>query len=91
MRSLCFTRKRLSVLAALDEEAVLVTKGAFVQVLGICDTVELSDGRILAIAEYENAIQKRYEMFSERGLRTLGVAMKLMSVALPFSERMRWL
>ena len=74
-----FTRKRLSVLAALDEEAVLVTKGAFAQVLGICDTVELSDGRILAIAEYENAIQKRYEMFSERGLRTLGVAMKLMS------------
>ena len=74
-----FTRKRLSVLAALDEEAVLVTKGAFAQVLGICDTVELSDGRILAIAEYENAIHKRYEMFSERGLRTLGVAMKLMS------------
>ncbi|PTR17444.1 P-type E1-E2 ATPase [Nitrosospira sp. Nsp2] len=73
-----FTRKCLSVLASVGGETVLVTKGAFAQVLEICDTVELSDGGIFGIAGYENAIREQYAMFSQRGLHTLGVAMKTM-------------
>ena len=71
-----FTRKRLSVLAAMDGQAVLVTKGALSQVIEACAMVELSDGRIIPIAGREQAILERYAAFSARGLRTLGIAAK---------------
>ncbi|MDO8437279.1 MAG: magnesium-translocating P-type ATPase [Nitrosomonadaceae bacterium] len=71
-----FTRKRLSVLVAMDGQAVLVTKGALSQVIEACATVELSDGRIVPIAGREQAILERYAAFSARGLRTLGIAAK---------------
>ncbi|MEK6707439.1 MAG: magnesium-translocating P-type ATPase [Pseudomonadota bacterium] len=71
-----FTRKRLSVLAAMDGQAVLVTKGALSQVIEACATVELSDGEIVPIAGQQQAILERYAAFSARGLRTLGIAIK---------------
>ncbi|MDZ4165883.1 MAG: magnesium-translocating P-type ATPase [Smithellaceae bacterium] len=69
-----FKRKRLSVLAAIDGQPVLVTKGALSQVLAVCTTVELNDGRIVPLGEQEKAIRARYAAFSARGLRTLGIA-----------------
>jgi len=72
-----FTRKRLSVLAAIDGQAVLVTKGALSQVIEACVTVELADGRIVPIVGQQQAILERYAAFSaRRGLRTLGIAAK---------------
>ncbi len=71
-----FARKRLSVLAAMEEQTVLVTKGALAQVLEVCAMVELSDSRVLPIEGYQQAIHERYAAFSARGLRTLGLATK---------------
>jgi len=71
-----FARKRLSVLAAMGNETALITKGALVQLLETCTQVERSDGRVVSIEEYRQAIQERYVAFSARGLRTLGLATK---------------
>ena len=73
-----FARKRLSVLATLDDQTLLVTKGALLQVLETCTTVEHSDGRVVPIDETRQAILDRYTAFSARGLRTLGLATKSM-------------
>lgn len=73
-----FTRKHLSVLASMDGQAVLVAKGAFSQVIEACATVELSDGRIVPVAGQQQAILEHYAAFSARGLRTLGIAEKLL-------------
>ena len=71
-----FARKRLSVLAMLDGHALLVTKGALVQVLETCSTVEDRDGRAGPIDEARRAILDRHAAFCARGLRTLGLATK---------------
>jgi len=71
-----FARKRLSILAEKDSSAVLVTKGALLQVLEVCTLVQGRDGTALPIADFLPSIHKRYEEFSSRGLRTLGLATK---------------
>ncbi len=73
-----FTRKCLSVLAAVDGQPVMVTKGALKQLLDTCTTVELADGRVVPLAEQAQAIHERYCAFSARGLRTLGIATRAM-------------
>ncbi|HRP95273.1 MAG TPA: HAD-IC family P-type ATPase [Rhodocyclaceae bacterium] len=69
-----FVRKRLSILARIDGEAVLVVKGAVAQVLEACATVELTDGTTVAREDVEADIAERVSAFAARGLRTLAVA-----------------
>jgi Mg2+-importing ATPase len=71
-----FTRKRLSVLASVDGQSLLVTKGALAQVLQTCALVELPDGRLCPLKDQEPRILALHAAFSERGLRTLGLACK---------------
>ncbi|WP_248353247.1 magnesium-translocating P-type ATPase [Anaeromyxobacter oryzae] len=69
-----FSRKRLSVLLGKDGEALLVTKGAVPNVLGICTTAEGSDGVAVPLESALPIIQSRFQELSARGLRVLGVA-----------------
>ena len=73
-----FYRKRLSMLISDSGTNVLITKGALTNVLTACTHVENSDGTLTAIDEVREHIQQSYEAFSAQGLRTLGVAYKLM-------------
>ncbi len=74
-----FTRKRLSVLVATEAgETLLVTKGALAQTLQACTQVALPDGRRVPLAEQEAALLQRQAEYSARGLRTLGLACKVM-------------
>lgn len=78
-----FVRKRLSILARIDGEPVLVVKGAVAQVLEACATVELPDGTTVALERVEADIAERVSAFAARGLRTLAVATR----RLPGRER----
>lgn len=71
-----FTRKRLSMLATVDGQPLLITKGALAQVLEACSTVELPDGEACPLAEQASRIHEQHAAFSARGLRTLGLACK---------------
>lgn len=71
-----FTSKRLSVLAAIDAQPVLITKGALAQVLATCSRVVTDNGDIVSIADWQQTILSHYATFSTRGLRTLGLSMK---------------
>lgn len=74
-----FLRKRLSILVSYDNKNLIVTKGALKNVLEVCTTVESGDGTIADIATVNDKIQKRFEEFSNKGFRTLGVAYKNMN------------
>jgi Mg2+-importing ATPase len=52
----------------------MVTKGALVNVLAVCTSVETADGSIAGIDTVRDKIQKHFEEFSSKGFRTLGVA-----------------
>jgi Mg2+-importing ATPase len=71
-----FIRKRLSILIAKDNVHLLVTKGALANVLAVCSSVEIAEGKIADIATVKDQVQQHFEEFSRNGLRTLGVAYK---------------
>jgi Mg2+-importing ATPase len=71
-----FIRKRLSILIAKDNVHLLVTKGALSNVLAVCSSVEIAEGRIVDIATVKEEVQQRFEEFSRNGFRTLGIAYK---------------
>ena len=78
-----FIRKRLSIMLAVPDNSplipqkhVMITKGAFNSVYGICSKAELGDGRVVEIKEAAGQLQSLYEEYSGKGYRTLGVAYK---------------
>ena len=76
-----FLRKRLSILVIHEGSHLMVTKGALQNVLAVCTTAERGTGAIVDIALVRDQIQRQFEEFSSKGLRTLGVADKDMGSA----------
>ena len=76
-----FTRKRLSILLKTrDGRHLMITKGAFASIDGICTTEENSDGkRSSYVSVQAQAVQKSTEL-GQQGFRVLGVAYKDLGV-----------
>ena len=71
-----FLRKRLSILVAHDDGHLMVTKGALANVLAVCCTAEIAEGKIVDIATVQAPIEQQLSEYSNKGCRTLGVAYK---------------
>jgi Mg2+-importing ATPase len=69
-----FVRKRLSILASVDGRSLIITKGAFANVLGVCMKAETPGGEVADIEAVRDELEKRFENFSREGYRVLGVA-----------------
>lgn len=70
-----FARKRLSVLVDDAGTPVLITKGAFSSVVGVCERARSGED-IVDIATVRVALEQRFEEMSSQGLRVLGIAMR---------------
>jgi len=68
-----FSRKRLSILVKTEDGSSLVTKGAFDDVLRICDTAETARG-VVPLAEVEAEVRRRFAELCADGFRVLAVA-----------------
>ncbi len=71
-----FIRKRLSVAVATDTEKILVSKGAYTQIAGICTKVKLANGTIENIDSHKTDIENKFEQFGTNGLRAIAVCYK---------------
>jgi P-type Mg2+ transporter len=71
-----FIRKRLSIAIDNQTEKLLITKGAFTQILGICSQVKLSNGNVENISSHQTEIESRFEEFGVKGLRSIGICYK---------------
>ena len=69
-----FLRKRLTIALAHDNRPLIVTKGAFENVLQVCTSADTASGGKVEIAAKRAGIEQRFAEFSEQGFRTLGVA-----------------
>ena len=69
-----FVRKRQSVLVRHNGTPLLITKGAFHNMLAVCSRVETADGVIVDISPAAGSIQRQFEELSAKGLRVLGLA-----------------
>ncbi len=75
-----FVRKRLSVLVTVDGKNLLITKGAFDNVLAACRDVDL-DGTVHPLTDAMESLRERYITLGDAGFRTLGVAYRDMGTA----------
>ena len=71
-----FVRKRLSILADIHGEVLLISKGAFLQILDVCGTARIPGGGTVPMGTVRPKLEKLYGDFSARGLRTLGLAFR---------------
>lgn len=71
-----FLRKRLSILVAMDGQHLLISKGALANVLDVCASAEVADGKIMDLGSVREQIEQCFQDFSSQGLRTLGIAYK---------------
>src|SRR5512135_2222056 len=71
-----FIRKRLSILISKGGAHWIVTKGALSNILAVCSSAEIVEGKVVEIAAVKERVQRHFEEFSRKGFRTLGVAYK---------------
>lgn len=72
-----FVRRRLSVVTAPEGgQRRLITKGAFDEVLSVCDTARLGDDLVPLDAPRKADLVRQYSAWSAEGFRVLGVAVR---------------
>lgn len=71
-----FIRKRLTILAKKDSTNLMITKGAFENILSICTKAETATGTIVEIHTVLDELRKRFAEFSQNGYRALAIAYK---------------
>lgn len=71
-----FIRKRLTTVVTNDKETIMITKGAFLNVLEVCTDIEQANGTRIPVASGRQILMKLYEEASSKGFRVLGVACK---------------
>jgi Mg2+-importing ATPase len=71
-----FKRKRLTVQVNSTSEHYVITKGALISILGICDRVETKGGELISLDVKRANILEQYIALSADGYRVLGVAYK---------------
>ncbi len=76
-----FVRKRLSVVVAgIQGERTLITKGALANILSICTSLQTDAGEIALDDKARAEIEQKYGEWSEKGFRVLGLAVKPVEV-----------
>jgi Mg2+-importing ATPase len=71
-----FIRKRLSIAIQTNQEKILISKGAFTQIINICTKIKLNDGSIVEIAQHKQIVEKKFEEFGTNGLRVIAICYK---------------
>lgn len=71
-----FLRKRLSIAIKTDKEHLLITKGAFAQVVEICSKIKTGNDRFENIDLYKEKLEKKFEQYGREGLRAIAVCYK---------------
>ncbi|MBF0569621.1 MAG: HAD-IC family P-type ATPase, partial [Candidatus Omnitrophica bacterium] len=71
-----FSRKRLSILVSKGDGHLMTTKGALANILDVCSSVDMGEGKTADIASVKEQIHQRADELSREGLRVLGVSCK---------------
>ena len=71
-----FIRKRLSIVVNSGLGHLLITKGAFQNILEVCNTIEYAEGDQRDIENEKQNLQDRFETLSKQGLRVIALAYK---------------
>jgi len=70
-----FIRKRLSIVASVDDKDIMITKGAVSNIIDVCDNAEDFDAIIPMQIAIEK-LQQKFECLSREGLRVVALSYK---------------
>ena len=71
-----FNRKRLSIAIDTGTEQLLISKGAFQQILSCCKSIRNPDGTTSEISSQADALKEQYANYGTNGFRVIGVCYK---------------
>ncbi|MEO5685534.1 MAG: magnesium-translocating P-type ATPase [Chitinophagaceae bacterium] len=74
-----FIRKCLSIAVDTGTDKLLVSKGAYTQIIAICTSIRLPDGTIDQIESHQQQIEKQYKQYGIAGYRVIAVCFKLIT------------
>lgn len=89
-----FIDKRLSIAVDLgnetlfDHSKIIISKGAVSNMLEICTSMLDKDGKIVEMESHKDEIIREFQAFSEKGYRTLGIAVKSFEDSVEFDKDM---
>ncbi|MDJ1500318.1 magnesium-translocating P-type ATPase [Xanthocytophaga agilis] len=81
-----FIRKRLSIALIIENQQLLITKGAVDNIVACCSYAEEPDGNKVAIDSVRSSLQRQTEQFCSQGLRIIGVCYKPISFDINVSK-----
>ncbi len=73
-----FEKKRMSVLVKKDKDKLLITKGAFQQILDVCTEVNRG-GALVPLEKLADELKQKYAEYNSEGFRVIGIATKTVS------------
>ncbi|MBU8882511.1 magnesium-translocating P-type ATPase [Kaistella sp. DKR-2] len=71
-----FIRKRLSIALSTGKEQLIISKGAFSQILSICTALRLGNDSVEDIAAHREQLEKNFAQYGTKGLRAIAVCYK---------------
>lgn len=71
-----FFRKRLSIVAGIDQRHIMITKGAVPNILACCVSAELANGQIVPLQQQQATIEKLVATACEKGNRVIALCYK---------------
>jgi len=71
-----FERKKITVALKISEEYLLISKGSYSEILNICTSLEIEDGKIGNIDSYKKDICNYIEKIGDDGVRVIAIAYK---------------
>jgi Mg2+-importing ATPase len=74
-----FIRKRLSIAVNTGQESLLISKGAYTQIISICSQIKMSDGRVETLTTHQTELDQQYEQYGMKGFRAIAVCYKNLS------------
>ncbi|MCG2781385.1 MAG: HAD family hydrolase [Weeksellaceae bacterium] len=71
-----FIRKRLSIALSTGKEQLIISKGAFSQILSICTAIRLGNDSVEDIAAHREQLENNFAQYGTKGLRAIAVCYK---------------
>ncbi len=74
-----FIRKRLSIAVSTEKEKLLISKGAFSQILSICSKIKVHNESVEDIDSYKQELENRFLNYGFNGLRAIAICYKTLN------------
>ena len=71
-----FVRRRLTIVVKSDNKCTMITKGAFNNILNVCDKAITSTNKVVELASVKTTIESTYDKYNSEGYRCIAICIR---------------